>query len=168
MKYSFIFASRKLFIFFYIALDLQLDDVFIRALNPEPNVAPLPVVEPPAYIHPPPPQRGRRRVRGMAQNHNNERIRAHHWRKHAIPEELRDIVGANNWLISIAAIMEFCPWKTSNKKLCLTKTIWMFYRKDMELVRKLQPQETFIYVSFATQMRLTAFYSAAIHFAPTV
>jgi hypothetical protein len=32
------------------------------------------VVEPPAYIHAPTLQRGRRRVRGVAQNRENERI----------------------------------------------------------------------------------------------
>jgi hypothetical protein len=47
-------------------LDLQLDDVFIRVLDRDENIANLPVIpEPPANIPAPPPQRGRRRV-GLA------------------------------------------------------------------------------------------------------
>ncbi|EFX71709.1 hypothetical protein DAPPUDRAFT_111401 [Daphnia pulex] len=94
------------------ALDLQLDDVFIRVLNPDPNVAPLPVVEPLAYIHPPPLQRGRRRVRGVAQNRENERIieenMPHPGRaeRHRRRQQLIDINRRNNGVLPMKNVQQ--------------------------------------------------------------
>ncbi len=70
------------------------------------------MVEPPAYIHAPPLQRGRRRVRGVAQNRENERIieenMAHPGRaeRHRRRQQLIDINRRNNGVLPMENVQQ--------------------------------------------------------------
>ncbi len=70
------------------------------------------MVEPSAYIHASPPQRDRRRVRGMAQNHENERIieenMPHPGRaeRHRRRQQLIDINCRNNGVLPMENVQQ--------------------------------------------------------------